>query len=254
MTDAAIADDYERRIRGAYRNVPAHASGLCGVCSAPTSGPGYELCVPCEGQANSGHRLAHGVIPLSWAPKGAQGYQDLTQYKEPTATTEQIDRLRILLWLAFTRHADCIIPDRLTRPFAVTHVPSTSGLRGELHPLEVHLLSMIATARPRATPTYVGPIGGDRNSRRTLSPDHWQIDPQTLERAQRVLILDDTWVTGSHAQSIAAAFEAMGVAARIVVLGRALDGTRTDHGNYLTANPSEPFDSNICPVHGIRHD
>ncbi len=253
MTDERIADEYERRIRGTYLNVPAPIAGLCRVCSAPTSGPGYELCVPCDGHARSGLSLARGVVPLSWSPMGAQGYQDLTQYKDPMATAEQTDRLRVLLWLALTKHADCIIPARRERPFAVTHVPSTSGLRSEMHPLEVHLLSMIAGARPRATPLYVGPVGGDRNARRVLRPDHWQIDPQSLEGAQRVLILDDTWVTGSHAQSVAAAFESMGVATRIVVLGRALDRTRSDQGGYLTTHRAARFDSDLGPVQGVRH-
>lgn len=192
-------------------------------------------------------------MPLSWAPMNAQGYQDLSQYKEATGTPEQIDRLRILLWLALSKHSGCIIPNGAERPFAVTHVPSTSGQRQGPHPLETHLLSMIAPLRPRATPTYVGPSGGDRNARRVLRPDFWDIDTATLGGAQRVLILDDTWVTGSHAQSIAAAFELRGVQTRIVVLGRALDPTRNDHGGYLTMHLPEPFDSDICPVTRVVH-
>lgn len=254
MIDEEIADAYERRIRGTYRNAAPRGPGLCDVCSAPTSKPEYRLCYTCEGQASSGVKLASGgVIPLSWARMDAQSYLDLRQYKESTAATEQIDRLRILLWLAFTKHADCIIPDRTTRPFALTHVPSTSGLRTDSHPLEVQIMSLLAPDRPRATPAYIGPVGGQRNDRRVLRPDHWAIDAQALNGAERVLIIDDTWVTGSHAQSVAAAFEAAGINARIVVLGRALDPRRTDHGNYLTAHPAAPFASDICPVTGMRH-
>lgn len=245
-------DDLERVIRGAYRNVPAHAPGLCALCSAPTSSPTYSHCVPCEAFQRSGIQLARGgVVALSWAPMDSQGYQDLRQYKEPTVAPDQLGRLRTMFALAFTRHVGCLARRDAERPLAVAHIPSTSGLRPGPHPFEQNFVNMLSADVPRAQARYVGPVGGSRNSRRNLTPEHWETDLPA--GTGRVLVLDDTWVTGGHAQSVAAAFEQRGVAARIVVLGRALDPSRTDHGSFLRANPPAPFDSSICPVHREAH-
>jgi hypothetical protein len=246
-------DAYERVIRGAYRNVPDSAPGLCQACTAPTSGVGYTLCVPCETHSSSPHQLARGgVIPLSWAPMDSQGYQDLRQYKESSGTPEQIARLKILFALAMKRHGDCIAKPDPSSPVGIAHVPSTSGERQGVHPLAAHVLPMFSPDRPRVTPLYVGPLGGDRNARRFLHPEHWEL-PDLPASVSRVLVIDDSWVSGGHAQSVGAAFEREGVAARIIVLGRVLDPSRQDQGSYLRAHEAAPFDSAVCPVHRLIH-
>ena len=246
-------DDLEPLIRGAYRNVPPHTAGMCTQCTAPTSSAAYDMCVPCKSYASSGLPLASGgVIPLSWAPMDSQGYQDLRQYKEPGATAEQLLRLRAMFALALVGHAGCILPESGKRRFAFAHVPSTSGVRTGEHPLQTHFISMLAAGIPRLTPRYVGPTGGDRNARRTFNPSHWDVDAP-VGGLDRVLVLDDTWVSGGHAQSVASAFEQRGVRARIIVLGRALIPSRTDHGRFLRDHSPMPFDSRICPLHRMIH-
>lgn len=246
-------DDLERVIRGAYRNVPPVGPGLCELCSAPTTSQSYTHCRPCESYLGSGVQLAQGgVVPLSWAPMDSQGYQDLRQYKEASVTPDQLGRLRTLFALAFTRHSACLAKKDDTRPLAVTYIPSTSGLRQGPHPFGENFMSMLSDNVPQVETRYIGPLGGTRNSRRTLAPAHWEIDTPA-QTPGRVLVFDDTWVTGGHAQSVAAAFEQQGVAARIVVLGRALDPSRGDHGSFLRSHPADPFDSSICPVHRVVH-
>lgn len=259
MTSPSFAD-LERLIRGTYTNVPPAVPGLCNVCTAPTSGPQYSLCLPCEHRANSGYPLARGVVPLSWAPMApvngysAQGYLDLRQYKEPDYDELQIARLRTLLYLAIAKHAECVLPEYRTRSFAIAHVPSTSGERDGPHPVAERFVTMFSPDAPRVVPEYVGRVGGDRNGRRAFNPANWHIEAEQLGDAGRVLIIDDTWVSGGHAQSLAAAFEGKGIAARTVVLGRAIDPNRTDHGSFLRAHDPQPFDSDVCPVHRVRHE
>jgi hypothetical protein len=114
-------------------------------------------------------------------------------------------------------------------------------------------VTMLRVRAPRVVPEYGGQMGGDRNQRRGLSTANWHIDPGQLDGAQRVLILDDTWVTGGHVQSLAGAFEGIGVRARAMVLGRAIDPGRIDHGTYLHDFDPTPFDASVCPVHRVRH-
>ncbi|MEV8337927.1 MAG: hypothetical protein EPO52_15285 [Herbiconiux sp.] len=254
----------EAEIRGAYYNAPPAAPGLCQVCTAPTTSEQYLLCSPCESAQSSGHQLAHDVVPLSWAPMpegldygthsySGQGYLDLRQYKTPEAVQTQWRRLRSLFILAFAKHSACIVPDSDSRAYAITHVPSTSGQRNGTHPIETLLYGNFRDDRPRVTPEYVGEVGAPRAHRRQLNPSNWRIDPTQMQGAERVLILDDTWVTGGHAQSLAAAFAAIGVSARVIVLGRALDPRRNDHGSYLAEHRPALFDSSICPVHRVQH-
>jgi len=246
-------DDLERVIRGAYRNVPAPAAGLCADCSAPTTSPTFDRCVPCTAYRSAGVPLARGgIVPLSWAPMDSQGYQDLRMYKEPAGTADQIARLRTMFALAFTRHSSCLVKPDSERPLGVAHVPSTSGTRVGEHPFSSLFMSMLSASVPRATAHYLGSGIGSRNSRRALSPDQWEITLPSPD-ITRVLVLDDTWVSGGHAHSVASAFEQQGVAARIIVLGRALDPSRNDHGGYLRAHAALPYDSAICPVHRVAH-
>lgn len=165
-------DALERVIRGAYRNVPPPAAGLCVSCTAPTSSPAYlSVSVPCDSFARSGMKTASGgVVPLSWAPMDSQGYQDLRQYKEPSATADQLGRLRTMFALAFSRHTTCIASSDPSRPLGVAHIPSTSGLRPGEHPFETHIMSMLASSVPRVSIRYVGSTDGTRNSRRSLGP------------------------------------------------------------------------------------
>ncbi|WP_218621652.1 hypothetical protein [Microbacterium oleivorans] len=197
-------------------------------------------------------RATGGSIALSWAPMDSQGYQDLRQYKEPGATPDQVGRLRTLFGLSLTHHRECIVRTIPGRPFGVAHVPSTSGTRPGPHPIETLLLPMLSNEIPRTVPVFVGPPETDRNARRQMNPDNWSVAPPA-HGVDRVLVIDDSWVTGGHAHSVASAFERIGVAARIIVLGRVLDPTRNDHGRYLREHPAEPFDSRRCPIHGEVH-
>lgn len=255
MTLTVDPDVLERPLRGAYGQVPAKAAGLCAVCSAPTSGPQYERCTPCDRHARSGLRLAADVVPLMWAPKTAvgshsgQGYQDLWSYKTDGADPSHAHRLRYLLYLAVAGHRECLAPNQRERPLALAHVPSTTGRASESHPIVSRFLSMFGPEIPRVVPTYVGGEGEPR----VLRPSAWQLDATQLQGAKRVLLIEDTWVTGSRSQSVASAFADLGVGVRIVVLGRALDPTRTDQGNYLRAHPRRQYDRRICPVHRDIH-
>lgn len=250
----------ERSIRGAYTNVPPRAPGLCTVCSGPTSGPGYARCYVCEQHAGRGIQLASSIVPFSWAPMSeisgysGQAYLDLRQYKVPGASRDHFIRLTGLLLLTFRHHSKCLLPATPGAPYLLAHVPSTSGERPGEHPIQTHFLSRFRPEIPRVVPEYVGTPGGDRNARRRLNPDNWHIPAQQVGEVTRALIVEDTWVTGGHAQSVAAAFERQGITTRILLLGRALDPSRTDHGGYLRSHQNpEPFNVHYCPVHRLVH-
>jgi len=250
----------ERSLRGAYINVPPLAAGLCSICTAPTSGPDYSRCFLCDQHIAGGTPLATSVVSFAWAPMAAtsgysgQAYLDLRQYKEPGASGEHVARLLGLLLLTFANHSTCLLPAEPGMPYLLAHIPSTRGDRQGEHPIQSHFLSRFRPEIPRVVPEFVGTAGGNRNDRRRLNPDNWHIPLDQVGDAKRALIVEDTWVSGGHAQSVAAAFEQLGIRTRVLVLGRALDPSRKDHGGYLRAHPDPPpFDIRYCPVHRTVH-
>ncbi len=230
--------------------------GVCAVCRGPAR-PDYLRCFHCGVHAERAPGLlADAVVPVSYAVKGDKLAHDLWAYKSALAGAAQARAALLALLLVFLRdHCGCIWrlaagrhpahlaaggqPAHLAgggRPTHLAVVPSVRGRRG-VHPLRA--LTAPAFALPwadlalRAQPDPPDPDDRD------LSLDLFAA-PRPLPRAQ-VLLLDDTWTTGSRAQSAAAALKLAG-AARVVavVLGRHLEGL----GNGL-----EPFGGRLRDRH-----
>ncbi len=188
--------------------------GVCPVCRGPAR-PDYLHCFRCGLHAESAPGLlADAVLPVSYALKGGRLAHDLWIYKSALAAGRPARAALLALLLVFLRdHCGCAW--RLAGGGTPTHlavVPSTRGRPGP-HPL--HSLAAPVLALPwadlalRARPDEPDPDDRD------LSPDLFTA-PRPLPRA-RVLLLDDTWTTGSRAQSAAAALKLAG-AARVVVV------------------------------------
>ena len=230
---------------------------MCAVCRGP-SGRGLR-CYSCDLhlQCASGS-LADVVVPVAFAVKGGAHARRLWQYKSRHAGPEQAERAgRCLagLLLAFLRdHCDCAC--RAAGAGPPTHlavVPSARGRPG-VHPLR----ALVAPSLPGRWADLAARPDGQRV--RDLDPGRFSAAPVS---GARVLLLDDTWVTGSSAQSAAMALRRAGALAVItVVLGRHIgqpDGSRTPGGPVAggpVAGPASslgavamPFRPDACAVH-----
>lgn len=254
LTRALPGQPEDAPLRGIYRNPPRSGDRVCPVCTAPKDA-GYSLCVPCNNHRYAGLPLADFVAPLSWAPMQTQAYEDLVSYKaEPHHTVADVatGRLRLMFRLAFTEHAQCLIPGWQDSSVAVTHVPSTSG-RGGAHPLE-SILAMFADNVPKLQLQYVGDLTRQRDDKRSLRPDDWEVTTPGIEAYSRVLVIDDSWVTGGHAQSVASRLKLSGVPnVGIVPFGRVLRMDWPPNVQHLRDFPALTYSSAVCPVHGVTH-
>jgi hypothetical protein len=207
----------------AYRLHPPLPAGpgVCVACRGPAQAR-YLRCFQCGLHAQSAKGLlADAVVPLSYAIKGGAYAHDLWMYKSalPGAGAARGTLLSLLLVL-LRDHGSCAW--RLTGGGAPTHlavVPSTRGRPGR-HPLEA--LAAPVLSLPRAhlaiSPAPEPPDPDDRD----LNVERYMIR-ERLSGA-RVLLLDDTWTTGAHAQSAAAVLKLAGASrVAVVVLGRHLD-------------------------------
>lgn len=238
-------------LRSVFWN-PDRTSGLtCAVCTTPSLSTGYTNCYPCNGHMYSGHPTADLVAPVTYAVDGTQAMSDLYNYKSSAVSdqtrTAARDRLFNVLYLALERHLSCFGPIQ-----AIATVPSSGGRNGA-HPVD-EMRRMFGEGFTQLDMTYVGPAGLDRAQRRVLDPQRFRVDANKV-RGQRVLLLDDAWVSGVHIQSAAGALKLAGAAGVAAVpIGRVVSPSYTEAKAYLEDHrPPPPFSPDVCPVSGQPH-
>jgi len=225
-------------------------AGLCLVCHGPP-GQGSPLCFQCDlhRQCAEGS-LADVVVPVAFAVKGSPHARQLWQYKSArlsaAARAAPATMLRALLLVFLRDHGHCIwraagIEWRaagIGAPTQLAVVPTARGRQG-MHPLRA-LIGPYLTA-PWAE--LAARPGGEQA--RDLDPGRFAA---TVLPGARVLLIDDTWTTGSSAQSAAMALRRAGArSVATVVLGRHVGlaaAARTGLGP--AAMPFRPWS---CAVH-----
>jgi hypothetical protein len=217
------------------------APGLCTVCRGPAA-RGSAFCFQCDlhHQCASGG-LAATVVPVAFAVKGGPHATNLWQYKsERRAVADPAAGTLLALLLVFLRdHGACVWRSAgISGPTHLAVVPTARGRPGR-HPLRALIAPYLAGPWAELSPVHGGhPV-------RDLDPARFAASPL---RGARVLLLDDTWTTGSTAQSAALALRRAGAGSVvIVVLGRHL-GTARD-----IARAAMPFGQDRCAVHDTGH-
>ncbi len=230
--------------------------GVCAVCRGPAR-TDYLRCFQCglHAQSAPGRLLADAIVPVSYAIKGGEYAHALWLYKSARPGAASARAALLSLLLVFLRD-HCACAWRLAGGGAPTHlavVPSTRGRSGP-HPLRA--LTAPLLARPwaeLALPARPYPPDPDD---RDLGLDRFT-SPAQLAGA-RVLLLDDTWTTGSRAQSAATALKLAGASrVVIVVLGRHLnmgDDAMERIGHLVRDRRYDVHAGRLwpCPAHGSR--
>jgi len=196
--------------------------GLCAVCHGPAA-VGGARCFQCDLHCQlAPDSLADVVVPVAFAIKGGSHARHLWQYKScrfgppasPAMTAaDTAAGLLLALLLVFLRdHGACVWRAAgMPGPTHLAVVPTARGRPG-VHPLRALINPYLVTswaelsARPGGHPV------------RDLDPARFTAQPLP---GARVLLLDDTWTTGSTAQSAAMALRHAGArSVATVVLGR----------------------------------
>lgn len=186
----------------------------CQVCRGPVSA-GFTRCYQCDLHWRiAGGQLADAVVPIGYAVKGGQFGTDLWRYKWDDDAAAA-GRLQRILWDFLRGHAGCVqrAAGMTSPPTRLAVVPSGQGRAGP-HPLERIVASCLALPRVSLS-SCAQPAARGR-----------QVDPGWIQvsggvAGERVLVIDDTWVSGGSAQSAAVALRRAGaVRVAVVVLGR----------------------------------
>ncbi|MBV9819301.1 MAG: hypothetical protein JOZ07_13285 [Solirubrobacterales bacterium] len=241
LTVAEAAGTYERALRGV---VPA-GPGVCRVCHTFID-EAYDTCYRCA----SDRQHLDAVVPITYSEQHGQIHTALRGYKDgPRAARFYVmPRLAAILWLFLEQHETCVAAACRVDAFdLVTTVPSSTREADERHGNLRWIVgegSLVTADRFERTLTPApgasagrGVDAGRYRARRSLA-------------GAAVLLVDDTWTSGGHAQSAAGALKAAGAAAvGCVVIGRhvnpayAPDGRTC--GQRLAALP-RAFDWGVC--------
>jgi hypothetical protein len=246
---ALTVDEASGAYERAMRNMALAGDGVCRICWTFTR-PGFSTCYPCGFQPE----MLDLVVPITYSEHLGQMHTALRNYKD--GSTDSVKRyaavrLAAVLWRFLSGHEACIARELAVDAFPIVAVvPSSSPERERRSPLW-ELLQWIEPLRDRLErilePT--GEVTGrEYNSARFRHRRRLAGEP--------VLLLDDTWTTGGHAQSAAHALLAGGASkVALVMIGRHVrrgyELTPDTTAGALLDDLPDAFDWDTCAVHSI---
>jgi predicted amidophosphoribosyltransferase len=246
---AVGVDEASETYQRAMRNIAPAGSDICRVCWGFID-PDYSTCYKC------GHQPDHlaVVVPITYSEHLGQIHLALRNYKDGSSESirrHDSIRLAAILWRFLREHEECVARAAGVDSFdQVTIVPSSSPERDKQSPF-ARLTGWIEPIKARLHRTLepTGEVEG-----RDFDPNRFRSVSDLSGKS--VLLLDDMWATGGHAQSAAYALTAAGARnVALVVIGRhirrdfePIQGSGKTCGDLLDAL-SEDFDWATCAVH-----
>lgn len=184
--------------------------------------------------------------PLFYAIEGRQSGTDIYTYKKPLGGVNRaLERMQAVTYLFVKYHLKCLSSAVNSM---VTHVVAVPSGRGRAnHPLSTELLpyfgeSLIQVEAHRTVPART------KGRQSVIAPSIFEL-PQ-FRSTDHVVVLEDTWVAGASALSLAVAVRQHGAGVvTIVPLARLLEPNYDRTRWWLERNdPLPPYNPEFCPV------
>jgi hypothetical protein len=238
-----------RQRSGYLRNPLTAGPGVCYVCRGPAAEP-HTRCLQCEQHfRTSNGRTADVVVPISYAVKREQHAFNLASYKRrPGSNTVRADLLA-LIQVFIADHGRCLLNAARVSTFdGAAVVPSTRNRPGP-HPLQ-----LLIGSRLRLPWLQMNANTTIRPESRSFHENRFSVsEPAGRLNGAAVLLLDDTWTTGSRVESASCALRAAGAATVVaVVFGRHVNPDWEPWWPILKTVKKTPFDLDRCAVHSGR--
>ncbi len=227
---------------------PAAMPGrICATCTTPIANA-YTRCYACSQQPD--HLAA--VLPVAYSVGGEQYHLALRHYKDgrtPALRNRLTVQLAAVLWRFLLRHeahlAEAAGVERFDRVITVpSHAPQRDEDRPGLRRLVGELCGPTRDRYERLLRAT-----GSGTSQRRIERDRYAAVGRLGSDA--IMLIDDTWTTGSRAQSAALALADAGAGAvALVVLGRHVNREFADNDRRLRTLP-RPFEWDRCVLERI---
>lgn len=212
----------------------------CEVCVRDTTGA--PLCPQCQAHAQATVPLADLVASLVYAPYFTQSYHLVKNYKSDNPGPSLPQKMASLMAVGLRGHLDCYRAISGSRDTTWAVVPSLRR-PGQDHPLRRAVLTFARADRETrltAAPGVADP--------RALDPAHFGV-PTDQQLPDSVILVEDSWVGGGHAQSAASALKLAGVRhVGVFNVARVLDPRWGPTAEFIRHQRAQAtFDPTRCP-------
>ena len=260
-------DDFNAKVRAYlgslthFHAVPADRSDVCRVCCGPTGVDWDDAHYPTCGICRSMHRQAQAAdaavadttvfvtYALQYRDKSSDmALDDMYSYKNPRRTPARRHEAgaRIAALLYSTLHS-LESRRRIGGPFSVvTFVPSSAGAG----PSALSEVIERALAKINGAPTVDSTLdwtAGKERVKHQFDVDRFTVTEPARVHGARVLLVEDTWVSGANAQSAAAALHAAGASWVTVLTVARMLNERDERGEYLRSRYRELPSPTMAP-------
>lgn len=238
---ATRLEDILVAVGGGYLRNPLRSSRVtCPDCTTPVTG--YRLCYPCHShRVRPGH--ADATAFLTYAVAGQESGYLMRGYKARPPVAEHRMVVGLLLRLALESHTRCA---EILGSLPITHWATVPSLppKSYAHPLR----GLVDNQAKGAEAPLVAAVGVQQP--RMASADHFACTTP-LPSGSHVLLIDDTWATGGHAQSAVLALRRAGATrVSVLVVARWLKEDYGDNKHFIADMRTRDFDPRICPWTG----
>lgn len=230
---------------GYLRNVVRVDGVTCQLCAKPVENE--SVCSKCKWNYIPRADVADRIGSMIYGIDGQQSGRLMYGYKAAYTRPSHVQTVASLAVLGIREHRQCV--DRLLGVPATrwATVPSLSKV-GTEHPLRTILIGKIKAG------SEIEVVAAPReriSSPRDVMPSNFEVCTEIPGRAH-VMVIDDTWVSGGHAQSVAAALKQAG-ASKVSVLTVARWVDLTDPVSdrfYRKRIHTQTYDPALCPWTG----
>ncbi len=221
---------------------------VCNYCAGPVKG-GWPQCYGCKDLFLSPgvpSILRSAAVPMTSVLNVGPWYSALINYKGLRPSLKPV--LASIAYHFLKTHAARIAEMLGGEASMITVVPSKRGVPYEKQPLRA-ALSLLPPIAEKLQHTLVHSAAGTY-SRRTYNPDVFSAGPASV-RGARVVLIEDTWVTGATSISAAGALFQLGAVSVVVFpIARVVN-----HSYWLEEHPYRtamtgtyrPFDTGAWP-------
>ncbi len=230
--------------RAVFGSIPhQRESYVCPTCLGPVTN--YQQCYGCNRLFNSGvpARLWDVIVPMTSVLNPSPWYVKLSTYKR--GFTEHGKTLVSLAYTYLTANATQVAAVLGGDPDVFTIVPSKRGVDFATQPLR-RTLARIEWIKARLAQTLVYHEGTGAQ-RWAYTPNAFTAGPYDV-RGKRIVLIEDSWVTGATAVSAAGALLDFGAESVLVMpMARVVDaGYWPDDHPYRIAM-ARPYDVSAWP-------
>lgn len=174
----------------------------CAVCVTPIDGG--SLCSRCHEHSTSPHPVADLVGSLVYAPYQTQSYHLVKHYKGKNPGPSLPSLMASLLAVGLRGHIDCLLSLSNSSDIRWCVVPSTRE-RHHKQPLRVAVQTFARLNRE-----FELSASSTITDARAFDPSHFIVPPGS-QIPDSIVLIEDSWVGGGHAQSAASALKMAGV-------------------------------------------